>query len=400
MAGGDETIEPAELINRARTLRPVLQNRQEKTERNRRISDETITDIRDAGLFRALQPTRYGGLEVALDDAMRIIMEISAGCGSTGWVYAVMAMHQWLIGMFPPECQDDVWTDHGQALTASSFPPVGAAANTDGGWRVDGSWPFTSGCDNADWIILGVRTLPGQGATPTGQGYVIIPKGDYVIEDNWHVVGLAGTGSKDVVVENAFVPCHRLLTLPDALSGSPPGTIHNTGPLYRIPFFAGISTCLCAPVLGIATGVLEDFVAETSGRMTKGAAVSQPQPMAELPTIHLRVAEAAAGIDAARLLLLRDCAELMETVAERRPLTELHRARNKGNLSYAVRLAKQATESLFESAGGHALYSSGHLQRAWRDLHAAAMHISLNWDASGALYGRVMLGQPAGPAQF
>ena len=272
--------------------------------------------------------------------------------------------------------------------------------NVDGGWRDVGSWPFTSGCDNADWIILGVRTLPGQGAPPTGQGYVIIPKDDYVIEDNWHVVGLAGTGSKDVVVENAFVPSHRLLTLSEALSGSPPGTVHNTGPLYRIPFFAAISTCLCAPVLGIAAGVLEDFVTETSGRMTKGAAISQPRPMAELPTIHLRVAEAAAGIDAAKLLLLRDCAELMETVAKRQPLTELHRARNKGNLSYAVRLAKQAPGSLFESAGGQALYSSGHLQRAWRDLHAAAMHISLNWDASGALYGRVMLGQPAGPAQF
>ena len=223
MASDDETIEPAELIARARALRPVLRNRQETTERNRRISDETIADIRNAGLFRALQPKHHGGLEIALDDAMRIIMEIAAGCGSTGWVYAVMAMHQWQIGMFPPECQDDVWSDRRQALTASSFSPVGAAVNVEGGWRLEGSWPFTSGCDNADWIILGVRTLPELDASPTGQGYVIIPKGDYVIEDDWHVVGLAGTGSKDVIVENAFVPSHRLLTLPDALSGSPPG---------------------------------------------------------------------------------------------------------------------------------------------------------------------------------
>ena len=400
MASSDEKIGPAELIDRARALRPVLQDRQEAAERSRRIPEETIADLRDAGLFRALQPRHHGGLEVALDDAMQIIMEIAAGCGSTGWVFAVMAMHQWQIGMFPPECQDDVWGDNPQALTASSFPPVGAAVAAEGGWRLDGSWPFTSGCDNADWNILGVRTLPAPGADPTGQGYVIIPKGDYTIEDKWHVVGLSGTGSKDVIVGDAFVPGHRLLTLPDALSGAPPGAVRNTGPLYRIPFFAAISTCLCAPVLGIAQGVLDDYVAETSGRMTKGAAIAQPRPMAELPTIHLRVAEAAAGIDAARLLLLRDCAELMETVAERRPLTELHRARNKGDLGYAVRLAKQATESLFESAGGHALYTSGRLQRAWRDLHAAAMHISLNWDASGALYGRVMLGQPAGPAQF
>ncbi len=292
MTSGAETIEPAELIARARALRPVLRDRQEAAERNRRISDETIADIRDAGLFRALQPRHHGGLEVALDDAARIIMEIAAGCGSTGWVYAVMAMHQWQIGMFPPQCQDDVWGDDRHALTASSFPPVGSAVAADGGWRLDGSWPFTSGCDNADWIILGVRTLPAPGAEPTGQGYVIIPKGDYAIEDRWHVVGLAGTGSKDIVVDGAFGPGHRLLTLADALSGAPPGSARNTGPLYRIPFFAAISTSLCASVLGIAEGALDDYLGDITGRMTKGAAIAQPRPMAELPTIHLRVAEA------------------------------------------------------------------------------------------------------------
>ncbi len=400
MTAENDTILPSELLDRARALRPVLRERQEIAERDRRIPEKTIADLRDAGLFRALQPIHHGGLEFALDDAMRIIMEVASGCGSTGWVYAVMAMHQWQIGMFPPECQDDVWGENRGAVTASSFPPVGAAVAEDGGWRLSGKWPFTSGCDNADWIILGVRTRPEPGAEPTGQGYVILPRGDYAIEDHWHVVGLAGTGSKDIIVDDAFVPGHRLLTLDEALSGAPPGAARNTGPLYRIPFFAAISTCLCAPVLGIAEGVLEDYVAETSGRMTKGAAIAAPRPMAELATIHLRVAEAAAGLDAARLLFLRDCAELMATVAEGRPLTELHRARNKGDLGYAVRIAKQATGSLFESAGGHALYTSGRLQRAWRDLHAAAMHISLNWDATGALYGRVMLGQPAGPAQF
>jgi alkylation response protein AidB-like acyl-CoA dehydrogenase len=259
---------------------------------------------------------------------------------------------------------------------------------------------FSSGCENVEWMILGARFSPRPGAEATHQGYVIVPRRDYAIDDNWFVQGLAGTGSKNVVLQEALIPARRVLTLEDALSGKPPGAAINPGPLYRIPFFAAISICLCAPILGMAQGALESYLDATRSRMTRGAALSAPKGMAEYPTIQLRVAEAAASIDAAMLLVQRDCARIMAAHEAGARLTEAERARHKGDLGFAARLATQAVDRLFESGGGQSLFDANLVQRAWRDAHAGSMHISMNWDAVGSLYGRVMLGLPAGTAQF
>lgn len=394
-------IVPAdELVARARALAPVLRERQAECEQDRRVPDESVADMLRAGLYKVIQPKAYGGCEHGLDDFVRVAIEIGAGCGSTGWVFSTAAQHQWQIGMFPPKAQEDVWGEDRLTLAASSYNPTGTAIETKGGYRLSGTWAFCSGVDNAQWMILGVRIAPAKDAEPTGQGYVLVPESDFTIDDNWHVLGLAGTGSKNVVLDDVFVPAHRMLTLPDALSGRPPGAEVNQGDLFRIPFFAAISICLCAPALGMAQGALEDYVEGTRNRMTRGAALSVPQSMADYPTIQLRVGEAAAGLDAAKLLVLRDCAEIMATIAAGRELTEEQRARNKADLGYAVKTAKRSVDLLFESAGGQGLFNVNRVQRAWRDVHAASKHISLTWDAVGALYGRVMLGRPAGSAQF
>jgi alkylation response protein AidB-like acyl-CoA dehydrogenase len=383
------------LIDRAKTLTRRLRERAPACEEARRVSEETMADLRAAGLFRVLQPARYGGIEGGLDDFVSLVELIARGCGSTGWVYSVAAIHQWQIAMYPAEAQEEVWGEDGQALASSSYVPSGAAEPVDGGWRLSGFWNFCSGCDNTQWMIVGGRFKDGD--APGAHAFFLIPRADYRIEDNWHVLGLAGTGSKNVVVEDAFVPAHRVLTVEQAGSGKPPGAVVNRAPVYRVPFPAAVSTCLAAPPLGMAQGALDSYVEGLSTRTTRGAIGGAGRRVAELPTIQLRVAEAAAAIDAARLLLLRGAREAVDTVARGEPLTTEFRVRTRRDHAFAVRLSVQAVDRLFEAVGGLGLFSGNDIQRAWRDVHAGAKHISTNWDAVGTLYGRFALGlEPEG----
>ena len=393
-------VEPDELVARAAALKPALRERQRETERNRRVSDESVAEMKAAGLYKVLQPARYGGYEHDLWTFTRCAAEIGAGCGSTAWIYATAAQHQWQIGMYDDAAQQEVWGKTPEAISASSYSPGGTAVETDGGYRVSGKWLYCSGVLNADWMVLGARIAEDQDSEPYTQGYILVPKAEYSIEDNWDVVGLIGTGSNDVIIDDIFIPAHRMLTLEEALSGSPPGAAVNGNELWRIPFFAAISLCLCAPAMGMAQGALETYVEMIGVRKTRGAALSQPQSMAEFPTIQVRVAEAAAAIDAAKMLVRRDCLDIMQIMSEGRELTVEERARNKGDLSFAVKLARQAVDLLYESVGGAGLSNDSKTQRYWRDVHGASKHISMNWDMCSTLYGRVLLGLPSGTAQF
>ncbi|MEK9662340.1 MAG: flavin-dependent monooxygenase, partial [Alphaproteobacteria bacterium] len=320
-------------------------------------------------------------------------------CGSTGWVFAVTSKYHIFLGMFPAEAQEEVWGENPDAVAAASFTPTGVATPVVGGYRLSGEWMYCSGVDNCQWIIVGV-TLPEAGEGLDGKGFALVRVAETDFADNWHVVGLAGTGSKNVRCDDVFVPQHRFLAMADTVSGAPPGSAVNAAPLYSIPLFSMVSISLCTAVTGMAQGAYDAFVGATRERVTRGAAVSKPVAMAEIPTIQLRVGEAAASIDAARLLVRRDCADIMATIGAGRALSVAQRARNKGDLGFAARLAVGAVDRLFEAGGGGALFSDGRVQRFWRDAHAGAMHISMSWDAVGALYGRVELGLPPGPAQF
>ena len=385
---------------RAAALKPALRERQRETERNRRVSDETVADLKAAGLYKVQQPARYGGYEFDIGTFVRCATEIGAGCGSTGWIYSTAAQHQWQIGMFDVAAQDEVWGGDSMHISASSYSPGGTAVEVDGGYRITGKWLYCSGVLNADWMILGAKIAADAASDPYTQGYILVPKTQYAVEDNWDVMGLIGTGSNDVIINDLFVPAHRMLTLEQALSGNPPGAAVNDNALWRVPFFAAISLCLCGAAMGMAQGALETYIDQISVRKTRGAALSQPQSMADFPTIQARVAEAAAAIDAAKHLVARDCDTIMRVMNEGRALTVEERARNKGDLSFAVKMARRATDLLFESVGGAGLSNDSVTQRFWRDLHAASKHISLNWDMCSTLYGRVSLGLPSGTAQF
>jgi len=389
-------VEPdvSDLLARARGIAVVARERAQQTETDRRVGDDMIERMRQADLFRVMQPRAYGGFEYGFEVFAQIVAAIASGCGSTGWVYALLASHQWLIACFSQVAQDEVWQDP-TALAAGTYAPVARAVAVDGGYRLSGVGSFCSGCDNAQWQLLG-GMIPQPNGTTT-PGFFLLRSGDCIIEDNWHTMGLAGTGSKNIVARDAFVPAHRTLAFSELADATAPSMRANSNSLYRQSFLAVLPIAIVSPVLGMAEGALADFLAMASVRTTRGAVAGGNRRMAELTTVQLRVAETSALIDAARLLMFRDLAEAFETAARGDAISMDVRLRNRRDQAFCVRLLVAAIDALFLAAGGQGLFLEQPLQRVWRDAHAAASHISLNWDSTGSMYGQFMLGlEPKG----
>ena len=391
MAGRSGTVTAATLVGRARALSGQFRARAEATESARRILPETIADLRGAGLFRVLQPKRFGGLELDFDAYSRMVAALGGGCGATCWTLSVVAMNHWQLGMFPAQAQEEVWGGNADALVASSLGAPGEAKRADGGYRVSGRWSFATGCDAADWIMLGART---DDQSDSGAGYFLLSRAQCTVEDEPNAVGLAGAGDRAVVVNDVLVPEHRVLSGETALSGRPPGVEVNSGAIYRVPVPAAVGASFAVPAVAIARGALDEFLESTKVRVTRGAALGGRKGMAEFQTIQLRVAEAAALLDAAELLLARDFAETLRAASRKGALDPARAMRNRRDHAFAARLAQQAADRLFEAAGGQLLFDSSHLQRLWRDVRACARHAALSWDLVGTMYGRFALGLP------
>lgn len=383
-----------ELVARARKIGALAREQALSTERNRCVAPELIAAMREAGLFRVMQPRAFDGFEYGYDVFVDCVAAVSAGDGSTGWVYSLGAVHPWMFAGLPLEAQHDIWDDNRDAIAAVSYAPTGKAEPVDGGYRVSGRWSFASGCDNADWAIVSGFMTRADGAK--APGFFFLPRRDVSIHDDWFTMGLAGTGSKSFVVDDKFVPSHRAVFIADLLVGNPVGARVNTNPIYRQPFLAVVPACLVAPQIGMARGALEVFVEQVRGRMTRGAVAGGGNNMADFAAVQTRVGEAAACIDAAELLLHRDLKETEALAASGAPALDL-RLRNRRDHAFVSRLSVQAVDALFAAAGGSGLGTQHPLQRFWRDIHAAAAHISVNWDVVGAMYGQHVFGlEPKG----
>lgn len=387
-----------ELKKRAQAMVPTLRERAEQTERNRRVSAETTEMIRAADIFRMMQPARFGGFEYGFSEMIDISFEIARGCGSTAWCAGLGIVHQWLLALFPIEAQEEVWQNPG-AILAGSYAPAGTLKVESGGYRITGKWSYMSNGDNADWYLVGVMLPPAADGGRPMPGFLLVPREQCTIEDDWFTVGLAGTGSKSVVIggDGVFVPAHRRLSFAEAASNAAPGTRVHTNSIYRVPFLAGIPASLATPSLGIVQGAIEEFVDWIGARTTRGAVVAGGNRMAEFAAVQSRVAEASAAIDAGKLLLQRDTLEVQASAAAGEVVTVDKRIRNRRDQAYAVRLAVQGANALFEAVGGAGLNLSSGTQRAWRDVNSIARHISLNWDAVSTMYGQHQFGlEPKG----
>ncbi|HEY3909749.1 MAG TPA: flavin-dependent monooxygenase [Stellaceae bacterium] len=398
---------PAELIARARALVPEIRALAEETERSRTIYPRIIAAIRDAELLRTTRPREFGGFEYDPVVALEISLAISAACASTGWAVNGALSNGISFGHYPIAAQRELWGGGADPFTCACFAPTGAAVPAAGGYTLNGKWSFASGVDHASWIRLGALIEPSDAAPPNGStptdsrpadgAFFLLPVGDVEIEDNWFVYGLCGTGSKNIIVRDAFVPAHRVLRFADTRSGATPGARHHANPLYRLPLLVLGATMLASTAVGAAKGALADYLAMTEGRRTRGALAGGALAMAEFATVQLRYAEAAAAVDAAELILVTDLRNAMAKLRAGETITVADRIRARRNQAYATRLALQAVEALNASTGGAGLLLANPIQRAWRDVNAVARHVSLNWDAVGTMYGQHAFGlEPRG----
>jgi 3-hydroxy-9,10-secoandrosta-1,3,5(10)-triene-9,17-dione monooxygenase len=381
---------PGELRRRAEALLPALRERAARSEALRRIPDETLRDFHEAELFRIHQPRRVGGAELEFAAVVEYGALFARACASTAWNWVNFSAHHMMLGMFPPEAQEEIWGASRDALIASSFVfPAGKARKVDGGYVLSGRWPFSSGVDPSEWNMLaGLARLDDH--APPEQRVFLLHRSQFRVHDTWHAGGLRGTGSNDVEVSEQLVPEHMTLSVADTKGGPTPGSAVNPGPLFQVPVFALFPYMLSGVALGIAEGLIDDFSRKTNvvGKMT-GTRI------AEIQSTQIRLGEATAYARASRLVQMENCREA-QRIIERGEVPDLKtKARYRLEGAWAVEWALRAVDVMFGLAGAGGLYESGHIARAFRDAHAVKQHFSFNTDIASTTYGRVALGLPA-----
>lgn len=385
-----------QLLTRVRGLVPRLRERAQAAEEARRIPAESVRELLDAQLFEIQKPAAFGGYELGLVEFVELVAQLGRGCGSTAWVYGVTAERAWLLAKFPERAQRDVWDANPGALITSSITPDGKAVPVPGGYRVTGHWRFVSGIDIADWAVFctWVSLATGDG-TPLAT-YIVVPVSDCEIIDTWHVSGLAATGSRDAKLTDVFVPAHRLAPTAALREGGGPGAEFNQAPLFRLPLIAINPYAILAPALGIAEGALEQYVeAARSRNLVRGKGM-----LAQQQVVQLRVAEAAAEIEAARALIMQDCREAMATVERGAEVSIDQRIHWRRNQGFATKLLTAAIDRLFAASGGRGIYLDHYMQRSFRDIHAAASHLGLSWDVTGIMWGQHAMGLPVDNSSY
>lgn len=364
-----------EALRRAEALVPVLRDRAAESEELRRCPDATIDDFVSSELLRICMPARFGGFELGYDVYCEVAKTLAHGCGSQAWVYMVLADNALKLAAFTAQAQEEVWNKNPNAKFSNAVAPLGKGEVTDGGVKWTGRHPFSSGVDHADWVMATGYVQRGEKKQTVS---VLIPKKDIKVVDDWHVVGLAGTGSKTFEVNGAFVPEHRILSKEDDEAGSA---------LYQAPVFhlprGGVSSASYAAVaVGIAEGFIEEYVKYTAPRKSRTTVVAE-----EMGT-QMGIGIAASEIEAASAMLMGPLRETMQLLERGEPVPKNLNLRGKRNAAYAAQLSIQAVQKLFNAAGGRALYSDNVMQRMLRDCLAAAAHHSLGWDSAAANYGR------------
>jgi 3-hydroxy-9,10-secoandrosta-1,3,5(10)-triene-9,17-dione monooxygenase len=383
-----------EMVERARRLAPKLAERAEACERLRRLPDETERDLHDAGLFRIAQPARVGGADLDIGIFVDVCAELARVCPSTAWNVGNLASHHWMLGYFPPETQDELWDRSLDVLIATSLAfPAGRGRKVDGGYEVSGRWPLSSGIDNSDWNLLGFMLREREDGPPVDQRFALVHRSQYEIIDNWHAVGLCGTGSKDVAAQAIFVPDHHSISA-WTMNGKPhAGSSVNRSPLFRLPLLALGPYVLSGVMLGCAQGAYDTVV----GAARKRNATTTGLPVNANPTVQIKVAEASARIDNAEVIMRRACKHAMAVARAGREPEHEDKVRYRRDAFFSTRLCLEAVDILMGIAGSGGLYTTGAMQRLFRDAHACNAHVMFSPDLQGAIFGQHALGTGGPP---
>ncbi len=381
----------AELLDRARAMVPTLAERAQATEDARTVLPQAVAAFEAAGFYRILQPAMYGGYEMRPQVLFEVSAILAQGCPSSAWCLCLVGVHNWEMGLLDPRVASDLWAEDDTVRLSSSYAPFGAVERVEGGFLVSGRWPFSSGSDHCAWAILGGIAPSAPGGPPDSRAF-IIPRSDYRIDDTWHVLGLRGTGSKDIVVEGAFVPEHRTHSFVHSFMGADPGRATFTAATYRYPFGVVFAYCLAMVTLGMAEGARQSFV----GQMETRLGAYDRAKASEDPAIRTRLAQADAIIRAQRALIAANFKELDRYADADEAIPLEVRVRHKWDAQNLSRQTMLAIELLFKASGGRGIRQENPLQRFFRDVQAASNHAYLNADKGALNAGGVLLGAANG----
>jgi 3-hydroxy-9,10-secoandrosta-1,3,5(10)-triene-9,17-dione monooxygenase len=384
------------VLDAVRDLLPQIRERAEEGERLRVVPEASIKDLEAAGFFRLLQPIRYDGLESDPVDFFTAVKLIAGADGSTGWVSSVLGVHPWQVGLFPDEAQQAVWGNDTTTRLSSSYAPTGKATLVDGGYQLSGKWSFSSGCDHAQWVLLGGLVWNSEGQVVDFKTFMI-PRSDYTIDDVWNVVGLAGTGSNDIIVDDVFVPNAFTLSMGETGACKGPGQEVNTSNLYKLPFHSIFTSTITTPIIGMAYGAYEEHV-EMQRKRVRAAYIGEKA--VDDPFANVRIARASSEIDAAWALLMNNLREEMAYVERGEAIPLQLRLKVRRDQVLGTERAISAIDQLFENSGGRALAKGTYLQRAWRDAHAGRVHAANDPERALRMFGAVEFGQKIDPGMY
>jgi 3-hydroxy-9,10-secoandrosta-1,3,5(10)-triene-9,17-dione monooxygenase len=376
------------LLTQAAALIPTLSAREAATSTARSVPDETIADFHRLGILRVMQPRRFGGQQASLDLFSRIAETLAEGCAASAWVYAVLAEHQWIIACMSDQAQIDIWGDNSNAVASSSLAPRETAQRTPGGWRLTGRFPFSSGCRHAQWAIIGAKAQDAAGNTPIR--YMLVPMNQIEIVDDWHVLGLRGTGSCSLVLNDVFIPEHRTILFKDLLAGTTPGAAILPGyPLLRAPRGYLVPFSLPVVMFTLARRALDLVPATLRTRISRG---TREVAMSEI--VQLRLGEAAALIETAILIMHTRRAQSTAAVDSGATIPPEHIARNRRDIAFAAGQLRRGIEILMEISGARSVYDTDPLQALVRDVMTISTHTIVSRQTAMVPYGQLMLGLP------
>jgi 3-hydroxy-9,10-secoandrosta-1,3,5(10)-triene-9,17-dione monooxygenase len=381
-----------EALARTREIVRLVAPRAVEIEERRRLPDDTVAAIVESGLTEALVPERWGGAGLGWDTLIETAAEVGTACGSTAWCFSFFLGHAWLVGQFSEAVQKRIWGPSPRTLLGTSFAPGGKAMPVAGGYRLSGRWSWASGIDHCEWLAVAAIVPPEPPATAPGMMLFALPRRDYRIEDVWRAAGMRGTGSNDVVIEDAPVAQEFAVSFADLLQGTAAGAEPNPGRFWRTPFVCAFPLLLVGPALGIARGAYRFFVdwMKVKTHAYTGFSLGDQTPL------QIRIAESAAEVDAAGSVIER-ALERIETadISELRSLP--FRARIHRDYVFAVQMLVRAVDRMFAVSGARSLMSANPMQRHWRDLHTVAAHVGVAVDPSYEHFGRLELGLPPNP---
>lgn len=380
-----------DIAGRVRSVLPVIEANAAEGERRRWILEQNIELLTEAGFFRLSVPRQFGGVDASLAEQVPLINELAAACPSTAWVCATWAAHVWMVRLYPAAAQQEILTQD-SVRVAGAFSPTGTLTPVEGGYRLSGAWKWNSGCRGADWDTLAAHVEGADASSTPFLGYALVRTAELTIHDDWHAMGLAGTGSSMVTADDAFVPAHRVMPIHDLLTGRYAADAE-VGDGRGYAFFPLLLVTGIGLYSGMARGALNAFLARIPGR---GITYTPWTDQAQHPHVHIQTAKAAARIEAAECLADRLMSRLQTAADTGEQLSLAQRSWFRGLAGEAIVLCREAVELLWSMAGGSAIMLDVPLQRYFRDIESLALHAVMSPDASFETYGRSLLGLDPG----